>query len=207
MAEFVISPIEDALTVDAGGDAGIETVNHTARALSRLVEQFKHQQPIIDWLEAVAGSCQPLEEAYQQLLLLRRIDTGEGEQLNVIGRIVGQPREGRDDAAYKPILRARVAANKSEGTIEDIVNICKLAVDSPDTHVIARSEPIASANVEVSSIAIDDDIADALIVLLRGAVKAGVRLLLVTSSFPIGETFRYDVGPGYDVGHYAAGRS
>src|SRR5687768_16247400 len=89
----------------------------------------------IEKLLAVSvAPAQDLENCLQQLRLYRFVDTAEGDQLDIIGRIVGLDREGLDDDDYRRYIRARIAANNSNGTIEDLLTVAFLVVYDADAH-------------------------------------------------------------------------
>lgn len=69
-------------------------------ARSRVTEQFKTEDhPIFDsYLQLLLGGKIELQEVFKQLMQERSIDTAVGAQLDIIGEIVGQPRELIDTA-------------------------------------------------------------------------------------------------------------
>jgi hypothetical protein len=93
------------------------------RIRSRIYEQFKDSASWEKWVVFLGDMMQDLEDAAQSLFGLLDIDNGEGAQLDVIGRIVGQPRVIATDAGYRLLLRARILANKSTGGPEEIYKV------------------------------------------------------------------------------------
>lgn len=69
-------------------------------ARSRVTEQFRTEDhPIFDkYLQILLGGKIELQEVFRQLMQERSIDTAAGAQLDIIGEIVGQPREFIDTA-------------------------------------------------------------------------------------------------------------
>lgn len=69
-------------------------------ARSRVTEQFRTEDhPIFDkYLQLLLGGKIELQEVFRQLMQERSIDTAIGAQLDIIGEIVGQPRELIDTA-------------------------------------------------------------------------------------------------------------
>jgi len=69
-------------------------------ARSRVTEQFKTEDhPVFDkYLRLLLGGSIELQEVFRQLMQERSIDTAVGAQLDIIGEIVGQPRELIDTA-------------------------------------------------------------------------------------------------------------
>ncbi len=91
-----------------------------ARLRSRLYTQFRSAVTWGQWTDMLGAMAQDWEDAAQTLLTLLDIDASSGVQLDTIGRVVGQPRLGVVDSTYRLYLRARILANRSTGTAEEI---------------------------------------------------------------------------------------
>ncbi len=91
-----------------------------ARLRLLVYEQFKEDPFVLLFCDAYGAQLQQLEDSGQALLTIPSIDLSEGVQLDVIGVIVGQPRQGVPDSTYRLYLRARIRANKSGGTPADL---------------------------------------------------------------------------------------
>lgn len=155
-------------------------------------------------IRALLSPAPDLVIAMHQVLTLRSVDNALGAQLDVLGRIVGRPRNGiTDDEVYRRLVRAQISANKSDGTNADILTIARLVVADPDATFVLRNEGAAGFVLAVGGIALDEDIAAVLLELLLRATSGGVRLLLEYATSPPEDVFRFDSGPGFDVGHYA----
>ena len=155
-------------------------------------------------LAALLVPMQDIENALQQLRYYRSVDTAEGDQLDVIGRIVGQLRLGLDDDTYRRYIRARIATHNSDGTTEDLLTICELVVYDDDAVYTLVQEGTATARLSVTEISLDPDLAAVLFGFLNAARAAGVRIILTWWESPPAEMFRFDAGPGFDVGHLAS---
>lgn len=75
-----------------------EIVNYLTEARARVTEQFKDKDIFDRYLQILLFDSVEIQEVLRQLMQERSIDTAIGEQLDVIGRIVGQPRELIDTA-------------------------------------------------------------------------------------------------------------
>lgn len=85
MAEIIPFEIQDYISV----------------ARSRVTEQFK-DKPVFDrYLQLLLGGKIEIQNVLKDLMQLRSIDTATGAQLDIIGEIVGQPRELIDTALIK----------------------------------------------------------------------------------------------------------
>ncbi len=94
---------------------------HVLDAKARLVQQFKDKPRIEALLDAFVVQIQELEDAGQELSDLLDIDLMTGVNLDNIGEIVTQPREGRSDSDYRQAIREKIRANVSSGTPDEII--------------------------------------------------------------------------------------
>lgn len=207
MAEYILE-MPAAVPTSSAGDVVEDdgTTDQVATALSRLPQQFRSSaQPNIEaFMRILAAPLQDVQRAALDVLLLRTIDTAVGAQLDWLGRVVGQPRDGVvDDELYRRYLRARIATNRSKGRFVDLIKIARLVVDEDSLRVVALNEGTATVRVRLADIAVASDVAAVLILFLREAKTAGVRLVLEYSEHTPDTTFTLDTGPGLDVGHLA----
>lgn len=110
------------------GDVAHE-LDHAGKMLARLAEEFRKPR-ISAIITGEAAQYQAIEDAYWQLLTEFGVDTATGHALDVLGRIVGEPRQGALDADYRLRVRARIRVNRSDGTIEDIIDVVRLLIGS-----------------------------------------------------------------------------
>lgn len=66
-------------------------------------------------LGGLLDQVQHLEDAHGQLITKTQLDTAEGQALDVLGGLLGWPREGRGDTSYRRELRTR-ATVRAGGT-------------------------------------------------------------------------------------------
>ena len=151
-------------------------------------------------LYVVAVSSQTLETAQQQVLRQRTLENAVGANLDVIGKLVGQPRVGLDDDTYRRYCRASITANKSRGTAEELIDVADLVIFEDDAVYVVTIMSVAAVIVRVTEIGITDDLAQVTFNFLRRAASAGVRLVLeYGNTWPL---FTFDSGPGFDEGHF-----
>ena len=155
----------------------LAVVDHEAAALARLPEYLKSKPKLASLLAAFTAQCDDLEAALQDLLLDRAIDTGVGAQLDDIGTIVGQPRDGLSDAEYRRRLRIRIAVNRSRGTVADILKVASLFVTDASATFVLTSGGVAAYTLYVGGIE-TGDFAEQLLTFLKSATAAGVRAIL-----------------------------
>lgn len=105
-------------------------LDHAARALARFIEKLKGKPKIAAVSNAFNKQNQEIEDANWQLYSERSIDTAVGNQLDILGVIVGERRDGSIDADYRLRIRARIRANLSNGTVEDIFKVFRALLGS-----------------------------------------------------------------------------
>jgi hypothetical protein len=102
------------------------------------------------------------------------VDTAVGEQLDFLGKQVGERRDDRTDDAYRAAVRVRILVNLSNGRLEELIAIA-LGI-SPTAVLVVRELYPATVSIE------PDTLGSATLQqayrLLKKAKPAGVRLLL-----------------------------
>lgn len=97
----------------------------------QLVSQFKRQPNMLAFLAAYLEQIQDIEDAAFSLLAVPQSPgTQTGDPLDLIGKIVGQDREGRTDAVLQKWILARLIVNRSSGIVDDILTA--LGLIAPD---------------------------------------------------------------------------
>lgn len=158
-----------------------------ARLRTRLYTQFREKPKIWQIVSTtLAPQFQELEDAFQQLTTLRSIELSEGAQLDVLGRIVGQVRGAAPtDADYRMMLRARILANRSNGTVPELLAVLRAALDQAGQRVL-EVDPVLAFQIAIVGLALNpggtpgDDgwKVTALLDLLGDARAGGVRGVL-----------------------------
>lgn len=125
---IVVTPETDILTGPAEFEADL---GHVETGLSRLITRWSADErpAIAAILASYLEEAQELENAIWFVIYGRMLDYAEGAQLDMLGRIVGQPRNGLPDDRYVVHIRARIRINRSIGTPDDVIDVLRL-VDS-----------------------------------------------------------------------------
>lgn len=112
--------------------------DHVAQALARNLEQYKGKPRIEAILQTVAQGWQGAEDGLQTIQEGFSLDTAVGAQLDIIGRIVGQPRiPGQSDPAYRIRIKTRIIQNISEGEPEIVITVYSLLLSAPEVFLHA----------------------------------------------------------------------
>ena len=102
----------------------------TEIGLDRMLSQWSDKVIIRGLFESYLDNIQVVEDMWFQLLNERDIFTAIGEQLNVLGTIVGEARLGKGDDEYRQAILNRVALNSSDGTPPRVLEILTLITEA-----------------------------------------------------------------------------
>ena len=182
------------------GSSGLpvkKIADHAVDAIKRLPFQHRDKTTITALLTALATPANAIETAFCQLLDERDIDNAAGDQLDVIGRVVGEARNGRSDDDYRRFVRARVATNRSSGTVEEILNIMDLVLNDSAATIVNNQFFPAAFHIVVQDAAVTDTIAEIAAQFALEASADGVRVIVETAedvdaemmTFPLECTF------------------
>lgn len=108
--------------------------DHIADGLGRILSQFDRSPTLRGVAAAFLSQVQDAENTLLDLFYSRTIAGASGAQLDVIGRVVGEPRDGLNDSDYRRFLQVRIAVNFAQGERGRLVDIVALATGSDDVH-------------------------------------------------------------------------
>jgi len=179
--------------------------DHVTRGVERLIERYRLPRTsalLASWLT----EAQAVEDAFWQLLTERHVAVATGETLDILGRIVGQPRDGRDDATYRLWISARVMVQRSSGTTEEILAIANKLVGGAE--VVMREYYPASFILNMGGLDVHTGLEIAQLLMLAKA--AGVRFMATWSNVAWPSVFTFapadvpvpDSPLGFDAGRF-----
>jgi len=145
------SPASAVPATSPGGSNGTlaEVADLCAESLSLLLAQYQESTRLQDLICSYIERIQELETtAVDMSEDIISLDTAEGVQLDLLGRLVGEARDGRLDAAYRLALRVRVLINISNGRIDELIEIVRLFEGTSTTGDIDIQE-LQPARLEV----------------------------------------------------------
>lgn len=115
-------------------------MNHVEQVAKRIYSQYRDKPNLVAWLQILASLGNQIEGVYSLVASSYLIDDASGEQLNVIGRVVVISRNYdsgvMDDDTYRLILKARIAKNVSDTTLDGIIKALAFVVGFDDIRVV-----------------------------------------------------------------------
>lgn len=169
-------------------------ITHLEEARARLLSQYAGR--LERDLDPVLVQVQELEDALWAVWTGRGVETATGYTLDLLGRIVGEPRQGEADPLYRIRIRARIQANLSDGTWEDIHRVTSILLDTlwPLATVTGTEIYPAAFQYRVDGITIPPSLVTILISFLRSIRGAGIELRFGWSAGPLPDAFAFAVG-------------
>lgn len=187
--------------------APIQITDHKARGLGLILSQFKDSPRIQALVSILLDRVQEFENLAWAYYLEQLIDNAIGVHLERLGRRIGEKRGPfTDDIEYRRVIKARALANASECAIQTIVDIADLIMSphlsapAPNIRFLPHGRKHFRLEYDIDTDP-GDDLRNALVRLVGIARCGGTSYTIV--EVDNSTSFRYDLGPGYDVGTYA----
>lgn len=157
--------------------------DHEGEARSRPTSLYQNNVDIQNIIRVKAERTQIIEDAIWSVVTEKWIGDAEGQQLNELGAIVGEPRLGRSDEEYIEAIGIRIRLNSGGGSPELILTYLRFVFQTENV----RIEEIFPASFKVFA-GVDVTLEQAQA--LRRLVGAGIGTIFV--SF---------IGEGIPFGH------
>jgi hypothetical protein len=155
-----------------------------AQSIALLIKQYQDSERLQGLLCALIDQVQDVDDAaadvYARVL---DVNNAEGVHLDLLGRIVGETRNGTSDLNYRRAILARVLVNRSQGRIGDLIDIVRVFLGFTDSDTV-RIQELQPFRIEVRAEGALIVEASDLLVRLKRAKASGVALQLIT--FPPG---------------------
>lgn len=163
---------------------------HVAEALARFTEQFKNKPNFQKIVASFVERNQHVEDVSWEMYNARFLDNAADDRLDMIGAVVGESRNGKDDTTYRQYIAARIVINKSDGTADDSLHVLELITPAGSDYDITDVFP-AAYRIRLYGYAGDfDTVFD----IVRQVKPAGVRLYFEYS--PTARTGLFRFAPG-----------
>jgi hypothetical protein len=174
--------------------------DHATALAEDLLSWLRGQPKMLALTSAVGSQVQELEDSLLDLRQDRLIAGAIGEQLEQFGVLVGEPRGSLADEDYRRFIQARILSNLCEGTPDELMTILRIIAGpvATGTDVVYRRRSVASFSLEYErGAALPADAAVRVGLQMVSVSPAGVELDVVEGVTP---AFRFDAGPGFDLG-------
>ncbi len=118
----------------------------------RIYAQYRDKPKAVAWYNIVPTQAAQIETVLNDIRFSYDIDTNEGEQLNVIGRVVDISRQYRnkfeqftppfivdgavDDEVYRLLIKSKILKNNSDATLDTIVDSIQFISDATNARVL-----------------------------------------------------------------------
>jgi hypothetical protein len=167
------------MPADAEGNA-VLVPDHGARMQANMSQQFA--KPRIKALTGALGlGMQCLEEEAFGVLISSPLETASDDGLDQWGALVGERRGGLDDDDYRVFIEARILANRSGGSPDELIEIWR-RITAPQLSVRWTLHPPACFSLAVLRV---DPMSDARArrvgAVMRSIKPGGVAMFLVES--------------------------
>ena len=100
------------------------------QALALFSTQFRESEKVNDFMRCFLRPLDEVKTVHEDLKQNRWLDTSEGQQLDEIGAIVGEERQGRTDDKYREAIRFRIFINLSKTEPETMIKAVKVLTDA-----------------------------------------------------------------------------
>lgn len=120
----------------------IELINHEEEAFENTLVQFKEPGSVFDLVKCFLEPLQDIENQLNKINSWWWLDRVEGIYLDIVGKVVGETRQGRSDSMYRTGIQVRIGINRSYGQPE--VAIALVAALTNATNV--QYQPVYPVN-------------------------------------------------------------
>lgn len=156
-----------------------------ARQLAKLTGKPRLEAMLRSWLDTV----QELEDVVFAMRSMMLVSEATGWWLERLGKLVGQPREGRTDDVYRVWIAARTLVNRSSGTAPQLIAIVEAL--TPDGTAVYVEDQYPAAMVVHAYGVVDLDTGNAIAELLQRARCPGVGCQFHWEMDPDANLFRF----------------
>jgi hypothetical protein len=175
-------------------------VDHTFEAREQVWNRFK-RCPNFDNLARIIGHrFQLLSNELEDIRAIRSVDTDTGANLDALGALQGQAREGFSDLVYRSLIKAKTIANRSKGTSEEIITAARFLRFGDDSEIAFTQLFPAALSLEFTSaletLQHQTLIADLLFQTKLGGVRMFVLFVPVTPFGFAGDAGAFGFGTG-----------
>lgn len=180
-----------------------EIADHGDEAVRRLLHQERRlDHTTMQGVARIMGErAQLIEDELRRLIVECYLDTAIGDALDQWGALVSEARAGLGDDAYRLVIRARIASNRSQGQAPSLLRILELLTGASYIELLEQY-PASLTLAYVVTAGLGSAHHDRIVRLIERAIAAGVDLGYLAEALP--SYLQFDVeGRGLDEGTMA----
>lgn len=151
----------------------------------RLVNQFSDKPKLLGVVKAMLKPFADIENLADEVRSERWIDIAVGVQLDGAGSIVGEPRLGRNDDAYREGILFKIFVNTSNATPEDLTKALLFLTKPDDIQYIEQYPATAMLFTD------GPNIASTIHYVMQGLAPAAISNIPIMVSFAWKSPFRF----------------
>ena len=177
-------PLPFSLPSSLPGDQGatLERIaDFCGESIDLLLPQFEASPRLHSLICSAINALDLIDAATVNLYQYWGIDAAPGVHLDRLGKIVGEDREGRSDVDYAVAIKTRVLINRSQGRVQDLVQIVRLFLsltDGDTVKVKSVGQPTTGNRVLTSQNALPGDLFLRMVSLTGFPVSGGFQVVI-----------------------------
>lgn len=177
--------------------------NHVQVGLALLAQQLQNSASHTGLFTTIGNEIQAIEDALFGLVQGRSLASAVGVQVDGLGAIVGEDRQGADDVPYLARIGSRILINRGSGSMETIIGA--LLPLLPAGNFVKVTEYKPAALIADGGFSIDGTQVSIVGKILQLAKAAGVKAQFSYSTVTAGLTATFDGAPAqsFDAGLFA----
>jgi hypothetical protein len=183
--------------------AASERTDLTVRALARRTDDYKRDAIFESLVTSYVDRLRDIEAATWEVVLERLLQNAIGVQLDILGKIVGEPRFSIDDDEYRLGVRCRIAVNLSQGLMSDIRLIASMILWNGGKAADVNIYEYWPGTVMLDCLEVIDGDINHIALYLQQTRSAGIRLQVIYPLVDIDGCFTFsdnDVSEDADTG-------
>lgn len=98
------------------------------QAKARMLLQYKTLAKFVGDVAVLVAEVQELEDAFWAFYLELDVELADGVWLDRLGSLIGERRESAGDTRFRNFIKARILANKSTGSTDDVLAVAAQAL-------------------------------------------------------------------------------
>lgn len=167
-----------------------ELRNQVEIGIGRILSQFQEKPYLVGLFRSFLENIQIVEETWFELLNERGIYVAVGQQLDVLGLLAGESRNGRTDEPYRQAILRKIVVNASDGTAPKVLEILELLTQSTEVSLFEHYP--ATVYYYVSSGEVSENLPATMEAATGAGIKTGVIFDDGNSFIPAALTYAED---------------